>query len=191
VVIAAPVNTPEAWTERAIEFPEPWTACGWSFESQGVRFDRVIDALDPRSGEWLLDWGCGCGDLSLYVELDIGYYGFDWSPGMVARAAGEHGRENRRFKTYEPPAGHHFDVVAAIGPFNLLQGWSKERTGHTLRRLWDTTTCRALAVCLYAGTDANCITYNEAECEALGRQLGFHATVERILPNDLMLVVRR
>lgn len=190
-VIETPVNTPDAWSQRAHEIAEPWTACGWSYESQGVRFERVVDALRPEQGEWLLDYGCGTGDLSAYLHPEVGYFGFDWSDGMIIRAVSEHGGPTRRFKTHLPATAHTFDVVACIGPFNLAEGWSKQRTWHTIRHLWDTTGCRALVACLYAGDDEHCLTYTEGEIAGCGRDLGFHATVERILPNDLMLVARR
>lgn len=189
MVIEQPVNTPDGWTLRS-RIAQPWTACGWSYESQHVRFVRVIEALAPEPGEWLYDFGCGTGDLCAFLHAEVGYYGFDWSEGMVLRAASRYGGENRRFKTHEPPPSNWFDLVSCIGCFNLAENWSKERTWHTLRHLWDTTNCRALAVCLYAGDDANCLRYTEDEAAHAGRQLGLH-TLERILPNDLMLVVNR
>lgn len=189
MVIAEPVNSPDGWSLRS-RIAEPWTACGWSQASQTIRFQRVVEALKPEPGEWVYDFGCGTGDLSAHLDAEVGYYGYDWSTGMVARAASVHGAANRRFKTHEPTSGHWFDLVACIGPFNLPGNWSKERTWHVLRHLWDTTGCRALAVCLYAGDDENCLHYTEDEAARAGRQLGLH-TLERILPNDLMLVVKR
>lgn len=190
-VIAAPVNTPDAWSERAREFTEPWLAAGWSQESQTARFGAVLAALAPQPGEWLLDYGCGPGALAARLDAHVGYYGFDWADGMITRAASEHGGPMRRFKTRLPSSAHRFDLVAAVGPFNLPDGWSKEATWHTLRHLWDTTGCRALAVSLYAGADEHCLRYDEREIRRCGYQLAFDVTVTRILPNDLLMVARR
>jgi hypothetical protein len=191
LVIEAPVNTPDAWSERADTIAEPWTACGWSYESQDARFEAVVAGLNPQPGEWLLDWGCGLGDLCGYLDPFVRYYGFDWPHAMVMRAAAEYGGETVRFKTYEPSPAHRFDMVACVGPFNLSDGWSKERTWHTLRHLWETFKPRALAVSLYAGADENCLQYDEREIRGCGYTLAFDVTVTRILPNDLLMVARR
>jgi SAM-dependent methyltransferase len=188
-VIEAPVNTPAAWSERAARCAEPWEACGWSEEGQRARFESVLWALDPRPRDCLLDFGCGTGELASLLADEVRYYGYDTAPGMIDRALEQHGQPERLFSIHWPHG--HFDLVACVGPFNLPDNWSKERTWHTLRHLWDTTGCRTLAVSLYAGDDGKCLRYTEAEAERCARQLSWDSRVERILPNDLLLTVRR
>lgn len=186
-VIEAPVNTQEAWSLRAATIEAPWLACGWSREGQAVRHAAVMEVLRPVAGDTLLDYGCGTGELAARVSSDVAYMGYDPAVGMVERAREDH--PGRPFVSYEPTG--RFDLVACVGCFNLADGWSKQRTWHAIRHLFDTTYCRTIAVSLYAGDDPNCLRYEEAEAEACGRSLAYNASVERILPNDLLLVVRR
>lgn len=186
-VISEPVNTAEAWSERARSCEEPWEACGWSYEGQVDRHEEVVEALAPMPGESLLDFGCGTGELAEILPASTAYLGYDTADGMVERARREH--PDRLFTGHYPHG--RFDLVACVGCFNLPDHWSKLRTWHTLRHLWDTTGCRALAVSLYAGEDGRCLIYREEEISAAARALAFDATVTRIRPNDLLLVVRR
>lgn len=188
-MIECPVNTPAAWSERAARFADPWAACGWREEGQRARFEHVLMALDPQDGDAFLDFGCGTGELSTWLPDGVRYYGYDTAPGMVERANEQHGQEGRTFSVYWPHG--HFDLVACVGCFNLPDCWSKLSTWHTLRHLWDSTDCRALAVSLYAGDDEHCLRYTDDEVHECGRELHWGATVERILPNDLLLTVRR
>jgi hypothetical protein len=181
-------NSPQAWSGRA-SAPSSWEAAGWTRGGQHTRFAAVLSALNPVSGEKLLDWGCGTGALSELLPHDVAYYGFDWADGMVKRARGDH--PGRRFSTHPPARYERFDVVACVGPFNLPDGWSKQRTFAVLRHLWDTTRCRALAVSLYSGSDARCLIYTEAETEACARDLSASYEVTRHRANDLLMVARR
>jgi len=185
-VITAPENTPEAWSCRAEEHANPWTACGWSRDGQLDRFEAVLDALEPQPGDRFLDWGCGTGELSEYVSLRVDYVGFDNAPGMVERARREH--PGRRFQTWEPLG--NFDLVACVGPFNLPGHWSKEATWHMLRRLFDRTE-RRLAASLYAGDDDACLQYEFDECERLARGQGFRSRVVAWRHNDILVVLER
>jgi hypothetical protein len=60
-----------------------------------------------------------------------------------------------------------------------------------IRHLWDTTRCRTLAACLYAGDDRQCLRYTKDEIERCARDLSYDYEVIETLPNDLMLVSRR
>lgn len=55
----------------------------------------------------------------------------------------------------------------------------------------DTSGCRAIAVSLYAGRDSNGLRYGAGEAAACARQLSHDYEVERILPNDILMDVRR
>lgn len=184
-VIEAPVNTPEAWSARAEGHLHSWAAAGWTKAGQRERFALVLDALTPKSGDRLLDFGCGTGALTDLLPSGVDYVGFDWAAGMIKRAAREH--PGRSFSTYEPTG--KFDLVAIVGTFNLPG--SKQDTFHMLRHLWDKTGCRTLAASLYAGDDPNCLSYTAQDLEEVGRQLSWDNRVLRIRHNDLLLVARR
>jgi SAM-dependent methyltransferase len=176
-------NTPDAWSARAQE-RDPWSAAGWTRNGQLERMLRVVAELDPAGGESILDYGCGTGELARHLAADVDYVGYDWAPGMIARARVEH--PDNVFMVVEP--NRSFDLVAAIGPFNLpgdkLLSWA------AIRRLWDNTR-RALAVSLYAGTDERCLTYSDEEVSRFASSESYYWTVERWRHNDLLMVLRR
>lgn len=181
-------NTPRAWSGRA-SAPSSWEAAGWTKAGQQTRFAAVLSALRPRRGDYLLDWGCGTGALSELVPDGVTYHGFDWAPGMVERARRDY--PGRSFSEHPPASFQRFDLVACVGPFNLPDGWSKERTFSVLRHLWDTTGCRALAVSLYSGSDPRCLIYTDEEVRQAGRDLSWDYEVRRHRSNDLLMVARR
>lgn len=46
----------------------------------------IAETLQPRSGERVLDIGCGVGASLRYVPDDVGYVGIDLSPSYIAKA---------------------------------------------------------------------------------------------------------
>lgn len=187
-VVAEPVNTPGAWSERA-KLPEPWAACGWSQRGQEDRLALVAGILGARDGDSLLDWGCGCGELVRYLNAAVKYVGFDWADGMIRRARVDHPGPQISFQVFEPTS-IDFDLIACVGPFNLPDNWSKDRTWQTARRLWDGCR-RTMAVSLYAGDDDRCLIYTEDEVSKQLGGLSWQSSVVRWRPNDLLAVVRR
>lgn len=185
-VIAHPLNTPDAWSDRAFAYPDQWKACGWTRTGQVERFVAVLHALDPQPGETLLDYGCGTGAIVDLLPDGIDYTGYDTAPGMIARAAREH--TGRVFTTHTPSCEH--DLTVAVGPFNLAENWSKEHTWWVLRGLWDRTR-RALAVSLYSGSDRNCLSYTRGEVERFAAGEAYHSAVTECRENDLLMVLRR
>lgn len=185
MTLTAPIeNTPDGWSARA-QLPTEAEACGWTEESQTARLAKVTAALAPEHNEGLLDYGCGTGRLAAFVAYSEAIYiGFDWAPGMIARARSEH--PFNHFQDWEPLGS--FDLVACVGCFNLPG--AKQDTWHTVRRLWERTR-RALVVSLYAGTDERCLIYTEAECDRFARGESFYSTVERWRPNDILLTLHR
>ena len=181
-------NSPAAWSARAHSPLPEHAACRWSQTGQQERFASVLAALDPQPGESLLDFGCGTGALSERLPIEIDYTGYDWAPGMLARARDEH--PGRKFVPVLvgslPYTVAYFDLIACVGPFNLPEGWSKTRTWATIEELW--ARCRrALAVCLYAGEDPVCLIYNEYEIPFWQDSV----TVTRHRSNDLLLLMER
>lgn len=96
-------------------------AVAWSSaEAQRLRFDVLLDVLDPRCAS-ILDVGCGAGHLVEALEargFAGRYLGVDALPEMVERA-----RARRPDRAFEVAAladladGPTFDVVVASGVF--------------------------------------------------------------------------
>lgn len=190
-------NTPAAWTRRAQSAREPWTACGWSRESQATRFQVILGSLGIGPYCSLLDYGCGTGDFygalneyasRRYLGWEIDYLGFDWSLGMTERARREH--LDAEFTTMLRD-GDTWDYVVCCGTFNLKDNWSKAQTWALMRMLWNR--CKvAMAVSLYAGSDPACIRYVPSEVATTAGVLSQKFSLERgYLPNDLLVVLRR
>jgi SAM-dependent methyltransferase len=175
-------NTPAAWTERA-EIEDPHEAVGWSEAGQRERFASVLEHVNPRVGETLVDFGCGTGALCELLPAEVSYIGYDSSPGMVARARRDH--PGRQFTTLEPGFA---SAMVCVGALNLPG--SKLETWATLRRLWDKTS-RVLAVSLYAGLDDRCLIYTDDEVEAFARSESYYSFVDRHRYNDLLMVLRK
>lgn len=189
-------NTPAAWDERAAE-PEQWRASLWSEDSQRRRFFAVRELL--AGGKWwprtdtrmqpndvLLDYGCGTGAFCELLPLSVEYVGYDWSPAMRARARRDYSPRGVIIDDFDgEPA---FDYVVCIGPFNLKDGWSKERTFETVEELWGMTE-KAMVVSLYRGRrDPSMLVYSLADVAKLAARLGAHeltVTTEH-LSNDLL-----
>lgn len=185
MILTSSDNSPEEWSERA-GHPEPWTACGWTYDGQQDRLDAAVDELDPQPGDTLLDWGCGTGALSALVASGVRYVGFDSAVGMVERARRDH--PGRRFQSWEPRG--NFDLVACVGPFNLPGHWSKQMTFYTLRRLFDRTE-RRLVASLYAGSDPACLSYSLDECDRFAKGQGYRAWADKWRHNDILVVLER
>lgn len=185
-------NSPAAWSERAASEPDPAAAVRWSQAGQAERHEAVLAALELRERETLLDFGCGTGAFYDRVPDGVRYTGYDWAPGMIARALTDHPVRDtvvRVFTTTWPTSV--FDAVAAVGPFNLADSWSKQKTWETLGRLWEQTG-RILVASLYRGDDPDCLRYDaEAAVRFSVTCAAASAFVDEYRDNDMLLVMNR
>lgn len=185
-------NTPEAWDERAT-LPTSHEAAMWSAVGQHYRFMNTLAELrlSRDSTDSLFDFGCGTGKFSQHLPSMVDYVGYDWSPNMVARAALNYKAANRRFLN-EVPA-QEFDYIIALGPFNLSDGWPKEKTWECLTALWELTTKRLVAS-LWTGDQESkpqMLSYSIQELHAFANNLGAQNRVYLARANDIMLVMDR
>ncbi len=187
--MSAVENTPAAWSARAASASSSAQASGWSGRGQVQRFLAALSHLDLRSGDLLLDYGCGDGALSVYLPEGVRYYGLDTAPGMLGRARRDHPSGVYRDHL---PIGEEFEHIVCIGPFNLADNWSREETWNTIELLWKRHTRRTLIVSLYAGADPETLDYAPDWALSLAQSLSECYVIDRsYLPNDLMVVLKR
>ncbi len=105
------------YRERLAQYGDDVKALGWSSEeSQHARFKVLMEIRDLRYGT-VLDWGCGFGDLSAYLDPLVNYMGYDPDPQMLERARAKY------------PQAHFFDhpmqadYILESGAFNLTRDW--------------------------------------------------------------------
>ncbi|HWQ47196.1 MAG TPA: class I SAM-dependent methyltransferase, partial [Longilinea sp.] len=89
--------------------------------SQNVRFDQLLKVIEGDAPFSLLDYGCGYGALSDYMETKgylVDYYGFDILESAIAEAIKIHtGQPKRTFLT-DKETLPLCDYAVASGTFN-------------------------------------------------------------------------
>lgn len=84
---------------------------------------RLADDLGVRSGDRVLDIGCGPADILDYLPESIGYTGFDISERYIAAAKrryGERGKFAVRPVSHSTEENSTYDAVIAIGVLHHL-----------------------------------------------------------------------
>jgi SAM-dependent methyltransferase len=181
-------NTPHAWSERALQ-PAPWDCALWSEAGQVQRFLAVLDHLELREGDSVLDFGCGSGRLCAFLPESVTYHAYDWAPGMLDRVR----RDHERAIVYEELPEELFDHVVCVGPFNLRENWTREQTWQRLAQLWTLHTRRTLVVSLYRGLALHSLAYSAGWAAEFVEHMGCErfAIDTRHLANDIVLEMRR
>jgi ubiquinone/menaquinone biosynthesis C-methylase UbiE len=112
---------------------------------EGVFREKVIDLARLKTGESVLDVGCGTGTLAIAAKRRVGptgmVYGIDASPEMIARA----GRKAKKasidvvFKNGVvealPFPDAHFDVVLSTLMLHHLPREAREKCAREMRRV--------------------------------------------------------
>lgn len=181
-------NDVASWDARALDCKTSHGAALWSEHGQTQRFVRVLNYLELFPGDKVLDYGCGTARFSEFLPRDVAYYGLDSSPEMRERARREHPGATilRPDELTELDAFAH---VVAIGPFNLIDGWSKAQTWETLEWLYSITE-QSMIVSLYRGNDRDSIRYEENELATFARTLSTRFLIDTVyLDNDVILKV--
>jgi len=103
----------------------------------------IRDHIRLKSGDHLLDIGCGTGELLHYLPTDVHYTGFDLSPDYIRAARKLYGNRGRfecsDVADFEPADLVGVDLVLAIGVLHHLDdnqalrlfqtAWNKLRPG--------------------------------------------------------------
>jgi SAM-dependent methyltransferase len=77
--------------DRVATWYDGWVGPSGSDYHREIAVPAVLDLLEPRSGEELLDVGCGQGVLAPYLtERGVRYTGVDGSPRLIAAARRRH-----------------------------------------------------------------------------------------------------
>lgn len=95
----------------------------WDAQDYDTRFafvarsgDDLIDMLDPRPGQRVLDLGCGTGrHAAMIAERGADVVGVDVDPSMLAKARADHPQV--RFVQADVAAGLRLDDLGSAGPF--------------------------------------------------------------------------
>lgn len=181
-------NDPAAWNKRGRKAKTPWEAALWSEHGQNTRFMAVLKHVRPQPAHTLLDFGCGVGRFSTFLPQDVSYTGVDWATAMLERAT----EEAPRGTYYEQVPGWKFDHVVAIGAFNLVDRWSKDKTWAQLHRLWEKNVKRTLVVSLLRKEVPGHLAYDPLEAVVFARtRTGQFELDCSYLENDMLLVMRK
>lgn len=126
------------YTGRLREYGVGARGVDWnSTESQHLRFAQLVRCLRPVGRFTINDFGCGYGELALWLRaqrLDAQYTGYDISSAMVA-AAEEHAAGAETAFTSDLDALPVADYTVASGVFNVkLDANTREWEDH----VWDT-----------------------------------------------------
>lgn len=183
-----------AWDERA-SIAEPWAAGLQSEYAQTQRFLAALRHLNLGSPDSILDFGCGSGRLVDFLPANVTYYAYDWSERFRDRVRSE---RPAACVLDEFSREARIGSAVAIGPFNLSDQWSKERTRVTIEQLWRLT-LRTVAVSLLrqplepGPDDPSVLRYDPAVVAEWAVEMGAsrYAIDCSYLDNDMLLVLKR
>jgi ubiquinone/menaquinone biosynthesis C-methylase UbiE len=92
----SPRGTPDTSWERLAPWYDGWVGSGGSRYHREIAVPLVLELLDPRPGERILDVGTGQGVLAPEIaRRGARYTGVDSSPALIDRARRRHGGDGR------------------------------------------------------------------------------------------------
>jgi trans-aconitate methyltransferase len=123
-------NLDEFYAEAIGKAVEPWQLNDYGSErSQKRRFRVAADALGIRSGDTVVDVGCGSGELRRYLwaeGIDVEYIGYDAVPAMVELAQ-RYGEKNVMLLDALEKGITMCEHVVCLGVLGVMEGTEEER----------------------------------------------------------------
>ncbi len=122
------------------DFGDAPQAVRWTPEGQMRRYKTLLTVTGDLSGKSILDFGCGKGDLYGFFRnngLSLSYCGIDVNENLIALAQRKY--PAARFIATdidENPFDLRFDVIIAIGVFNLRIAGIEESVNGLLKKLF-------------------------------------------------------
>lgn len=121
----------EDYDKSLVQFgPGPKALLWWDYRSMAIRFRELVKEV-PVDGKYIMDAGCGLGDLLPYLyakSVNFRYLGFDKKPEFIEYAKKHY--EGHIFKVGDP-LNHRlglYDVVISSGVMNgNVKNWMKQR----------------------------------------------------------------
>lgn len=122
------------------DFGDAPGALRWTPEGQLRRYTTLLSAMGDITGKSVLDFGCGKGDLYGFFRergISISYCGIDVNANLVALARRKYPDVTFLVLDLEEEAfDRRFDIVIAIGVFNLRIAGIEESMKNLLRKLF-------------------------------------------------------
>lgn len=107
---------------RILSLPSCYRLC--QIVSGRDKWARLVELLAVKSGDRILDIGCGTGDILQFLPAGVDYHGFDISVDYVAAARARFGTKGSfTVQAVTPDAADalgRFDVVIAVGVLHHL-----------------------------------------------------------------------
>lgn len=122
------------------DFGDTPQAVRWTPEGQMRRYKDLLMAAGDLSGKTILDFGCGKGDFFGFLMdngITASYWGVDVNDNLIELAQQKY--PQARFVVMdieEETYDLRFDVVIAIGVFNLRVAGIEESVRHLLKKLF-------------------------------------------------------
>jgi trans-aconitate methyltransferase len=136
------LNLEEDYDKSLKEFgPGPKALLWWDYRSMAIRFRELIKEI-PVDGKYIMDAGCGLGDLLPYLyakSANFRYIGYDRKPEFIEIAKERY--EGHSFKVGDPFHDRLglYDVVISSGVMNgNVDGWLAKRK-EMISNLFDQT----------------------------------------------------
>jgi trans-aconitate methyltransferase len=121
--------------------PGPKALLWWDYRSMAIRFRALVRDV-PVEGKYIMDAGCGLGDLLPYLyakSVNFRYLGVDKKAEFLEIAKKRY--EGHEFRTGDPFNNRieMFDVILSSGVMNgNVKDWLKKRK-KMIANLWDQT----------------------------------------------------
>lgn len=110
------------YDERVKSLPNSWESCGWGDEDEQLGRYMMMGSVIP-AGVNVLDVGCGEADFGVFLstrKITENYTGIDISGEMLRKAAVKCPTGKFIKTSLDDYCGTAFDVVTAIGTFNVI-----------------------------------------------------------------------